>query len=181
MPNPHAVTNAPSAWVVDHADLVAVGAARGAGILDLACGGGRHGRLFQAQGHRVCYLDRDLSGVEDLRGAAGSELIQADLEAGGPFPLVGRSFGAVIVVNYLWRAILPDILACVAPGGVLLYETFMEGNEAFGRPRNPDFLLRAGELRDLAEAHGFTVVDFHEGRVEDPKPAMKQHLAARQG
>jgi len=174
----HAAQSAPSPWIARFADAAP---AEGA-LLDLACGGGRHGRLFLQAGRSVAFVDRDLSGVADLAAAPGAELIEADLEGGGPFPLAGRRFAGVMVVNYLWRPILADIAALVGPGGLLLYETFLIGNEAFGRPTNPDFLLREGELADLASDHGFEVLDRFEGRVETPSgPAMKGRLAARRG
>lgn len=151
-------------------------------VLDLACGGGRQGRHLLALGHRVLFCDRDLSGVADLRGRPGAWLVQADLEsaaAGGDgWPFSPAAFGLVAVANYLWRPILPRVFAAIAPGGLLVYETFMAGNERFGRPRNPDFLLQPGELRDACPA-GFDVLAFQEGEVALPRPAMRQCLAAR--
>lgn len=172
--DPHQADTAPSPWIVRFADDVPVGEA----VLDLACGGGRHGRLFEARGHPVCYLDRDTSAVADRAGAAGVEIVSGDLEDGGPFPLAGRRFGAVVVVNYLHRPLLPALVEAVAPGGLLLYDTFMQGNEAHGRPRNPAFLLAPGELRELAQ-DGFAVLDYQEGTFHEPAPAVKQRLAAR--
>lgn len=135
---------APSEWVRRFAPQVAAGGS----VLDVACGGGRHGRLFLERGHSVCFLDRDLSGVEDLRGMAGAEFVQADIEA-GPWPLADRRFDAVVVTNYLWRPLFPQLLASLTPGALLIYETFMIGNERFGKPSNPDFLLKRDELFDL--------------------------------
>lgn len=97
--------------------------APGAAVLDLACGGGRHARLFLDKGHPVLLVDRDLSRVADLQGRTGASFLEADIE-GAAWPLVGRRFGAVIVTNYLWRPIMPAIIEAVAPGGLLLYETF---------------------------------------------------------
>lgn len=164
----------PSPWITRFAD----DAPAGGPVLDLACGTGRHGRHFLARGHVVTFLDRDTGHLQDLRGSAGARIIEADLETGGPFPLDGERFAAVVVVNYLWRPILEDITRLVAPGGLLLYETFMAGNEALGRPRNPDFLLRPGELRALVMP-AFDILDFAEGRIERPAPAIKQRIAAR--
>jgi hypothetical protein len=118
------------------------------------------------------YIENALSPRENL------EIIQHDLEAGGPWPLGGRRFAAVVVVNYLYRPLLPAIIQAVAPGGLLLYDTFAAGNEAFGRPANPDFLLRPDELTD-AVAGELEVVDFFQGRIEVPKPAIKQQICAR--
>ncbi len=167
---------APSPWILQWADDVPAGAP----VLDLACGGGRHGRYFLAHGHPVTFLDRDVSALADLSAGDGTaaEILEADLETGCPFPLRERRFGAVVVVNYLWRPIMGDIARAVAPGGLLLYETFMAGNEAFGRPRNPDHLLQPGELRETF-AGSLEILAFEEGRIDKPAPAMKQWLAAR--
>lgn len=157
-----------AAWIRRFAGRVAPGGT----VLDLACGGGRHAALFAARGHRVTGVDRDLGALPaDLE----IERIAADIE-NGPWPLAGRTFAAVVVVNYLWRPLLPRIVAAVAPGGLLLYETFAVGHEALGRPRNPDFLLREGEL--LAAVRGeMDVLAYAQGTR--PGPALKQSLAAR--
>lgn len=143
-------------------------------MLDLACGGGRHGRLFLQRGHRVTFVDRDLSGVADLRGQDRAELIEADIEA-GPWPLAGRQFESVVVTNYLWRPLFPQIAAALAPQGVLIYETFMAGNERFGKPSNPDFLLQSYELLDWCSEAGLTVRAFEQG--EDAN-AVRQRICA---
>lgn len=161
---------APSQWVIRHL-------AAGEGTaLDVACGGGRHLRLALSRGYRACGIDRDLSGVADLRGRADVELIGADLEGGAPFPLGGRTFAAVIVTNYLWRPILPDIVAAVAPAGTLIYETFAAGNERLGRPSNPDFLLRPGELIEAARGR-LVPVAYEHARLGDPDRIV-QRIAA---
>lgn len=160
----------PSPWVVRFAPRVAIGGS----VLDLACGGGRHGRLFLERGHRVSFLDRDLSGIADLRGTVSAELIEADIET-GPWPLDGRQFDAVMVTNYLWRPLKGRIVATVAPGGVLIYETFMRGNERFGKPNNPDFLLLPDELLDWCRDAGLTVRAFEQG--EDGN-AVRQRICA---
>ncbi len=129
-------------WVVNHAHLVPPGGA----VLDVACGSGRHVRIFQDRGHPVSALDKDLS---RLNSDDSVERIEADLEDGSPWPLAGRTFACIVVVNYLYRPLFPVLKEALAPGGVLIYQTFMIGNEAFGRPRNPDFLLQPGELRDV--------------------------------
>src|SRR5690606_31858297 len=98
-------------------------------VLDLACGGGRHGRLFLARGHAVTFLDRDLGGVADLAGDPAASLIEADLEKDGPWPLAERQFAGIVVTNYLWRPLFPLLIAALQPGGILLYETFARGNE----------------------------------------------------
>jgi len=147
-------------------------------VLDLACGGGRHLRLLHGRGHPVTGLDRDLSGVADLAETPGVRLVEADLEDGAPFPLAGLRFAGVVVTNYLHRPLLPTLVEAVAPGGLLLYETFAQGNERFGRPRNPDFLLRPGEL--LEAVHGrLRVLAYEDLEVTEPRPAAVQRIAAR--
>jgi SAM-dependent methyltransferase len=162
----------PSAWIRRFAGLAAPGGA----VLDLACGSGRHARVFLAAGHRVTALDIDLAGMADLGGRPGLELLAADLEA-APWPLSGRRFAAIVVANYLWRPLFPHLVAALEPGGALLYETFARGNERFGPPRNPAFLLEPGELLDFA-AGRLQVVAYEHGVVAEPRPAAIQRLAA---
>jgi SAM-dependent methyltransferase len=164
---------APEPWVARFAALVPAGGA----VLDVACGGGRHGRLFAARGHPVTLLDRDRSGVADLAGRPGVEIVTADLEDGSPFPLAGRHFAAIVVVNYLHRPLFPVLIEALAPGGVLVWQTFARGNERFGKPSNPDFLLKPGEL--LAAVRGrLTVVAYEHGEVAAPRPAVIQRICA---
>ena len=148
-------------------------------VLDLACGGGRHTRWFASRGCDVVAVDRDLRGVADLVGSSRVRLVEADLEAGSAFPVAGDRFAAVVVTNYLWRPILDDVVGAVAEGGWLLYETFAVGNERFGRPSNPDFLLRRNELLDLARRHDLLVVAYEDLQVDEPRPAVVQRIAAR--
>jgi len=124
---------------------------------------------------RVTALDRDPDQQPD---AAGLTKIAADLEAGSPWPLAGQRFDLVVVTNYLHRPILPEIVGAVAPGGLLLYETFAQGNERFGKPSNPDFLLRPGELAK-AVAVGLEVLAYEEIELGPPRPAVVQRIAAR--
>jgi SAM-dependent methyltransferase len=149
--------------------------AAGAAVLDVAAGGGRHSRFFADRGHKVTVLDRDTS---PLASHPDVEIVQADLEDGSPWPLPGRTFGAVVVTNYLHRPLFPALLDALAPGGVLLYETFMEGNERFGRPSNPAFLLKDGELLDLARGR-LSVTAYEARMISEPKMAMVQRIAAR--
>lgn len=160
----------PSPWIVRFAPLVPPGG----NILDLACGGGRHGRRFLENGHKVCFLDRDLSGVADLRAHANADLIEADIET-GPWPLAGRQFAGIVVTNYLWRPLKPQIIAALGAGGVLIYETFMRGNERFGKPSNPDFLLVPDELLDWCRDAGLTVRAFEQGEEAN---AVRQRICA---
>jgi SAM-dependent methyltransferase len=163
----------PSPWITRFAPLAKPGAA----ILDLACGGGRHTRLFLARGHPVTALDVDVSGLEDLRARPELELIEADLEDGSPWPLWGRRFGAVVVANYLWRPLFAPILESIDEGGLLLYETFARGNEAYGRPSNPEFLLEPGELIEAVRGR-LQIVAYEHGCIERPRPAVRQRLCA---
>ena len=161
-------------WIARFAHLVPAGAP----VLDVACGQGRHSLFFLERGHKVTAVDIDIGGMAAMRGRAGLELVQADLERlGGIWPLGGRQFGAVVVVNYLWRPLFPLLIAAVAPGGVLLYDTFGVGQERFGRPRNPDHLLKPGEL--LEAARGRLEVRAYEcGETSGPLPAVRQSLCA---
>ena len=173
----HAGLTAVSPWIARFAPL----AAAGGSVIDLACGGGRHGRYFLKRHHSVSFLDKSLDGVADIADAPGVEMILADLENGDPWPLDHRQFATVIVVNYLYRPILPAIVEAVAPGGILLYETFAQGNERYGRPRNPDYLLAPGELID-AVAGRLTVIAYQHGSLGDDKSrAVKQCIAAING
>jgi SAM-dependent methyltransferase len=162
----HVATVGPSDWVLRWAALVERGP-----LLDLACGGGRHARLFADRGLEVVAVDREPQSLpENIR------FVQADLEDGSPWPFAGQRFAAIVVANYLHRPLFPRILESLDEGGVLIYETFMIGNEKFGRPSNPEFLLRAGEL--LEAFAKLTVAGFEQGRVERPKTAMIQRLCA---
>ncbi|HZX85453.1 MAG TPA: class I SAM-dependent methyltransferase [Reyranella sp.] len=161
----------PSPWIVQWAGLVAANAT----VLDVAAGGGRHTRFFADRGHTITAIDRDVSA---LVARPNVEVVQADLEDGSAWPLPGRVFGAVVVTNYLHRPLLPELLDVLAPGGVLLYETFMEGNERFGRPSRPEFLLKDGELLELVRGR-FSVVAYEARMISEPKMAMVQRIAAR--
>jgi SAM-dependent methyltransferase len=162
-----------SDWVARFADLVPVGGR----VLDVACGGGRHARFFLDRGHPVTAVDRDASGVADLHDDPNAEILESDLEAGAPWPFAGQAFDGVVVTNYLWRPILPDIVASVASGGVLLYETFARGNERLGKPRNPDFLLKPGELLDAVRGE-LRVAAYEDLVLEEPDPRAVQRIVA---
>lgn len=152
--SPRHAGSSPSDWVVRWSHLVPDGGS----VLDVACGSGRHMEWFAGRGHAVTGVDRSEDALRTA-GAFGSTL-RADIE-GGPWPFEGQHFDAVVVTNYLWRARLPDIVAAVAPGGVLLYETFAAGNETIGKPSRADFLLQPGEL--IAASTGLRVVAFEDG------------------
>jgi SAM-dependent methyltransferase len=167
--NPQATE--PSAWVVRFASAVPANAR----VLDIACGHGRHARWFARRDCHVTAVDVDPACTASLAAEPGVEFLEVDLESGA-WPFAGRQFDAVIVVHYLHRPLLPRLTEVLAPGGVLLYETFARGNEQFGRPRNPDFLLRP---RELIEAFSeLRIVAFEDGYVASPHPAMIQRIAA---
>lgn len=157
-----------SDWVQRWSHLVAGGAS----VLDVACGSGRHVKWFALRGHRVTGVDRNAAALVDLQGLA--ETLVADIE-NGPWPLAGRRFDAVVVTNYLWRPLLPTLIDSVAEGGVMIYETFADGQQTVGKPSNPDFLLRPGEL--LQAAHGLRIVAYEDGFLDTP-PRFVQRLAA---
>jgi len=158
----------PSEWVVRWAPSVTHGP-----VLDVASGAGRHARLFAARGLEVVAVDRAPQNIP------GVSFVQADLESGEPWPFAGQRFGAVVVTNYLHRPLFPSIAASLDEKGVLIYETFMIGNERFGRPSNPDFLLRPGELREAFAS--LRILAFEEGEVARPKPAVTQRICASKG
>jgi SAM-dependent methyltransferase len=172
--NPHH-DGAPGDWIVRYAHLVP----RGARVLDVAAGRGRHARFLASRGAQVLAVDRDAAALQEVASLPGVTTRVSDLE-GGPWPLGDTRFDAIVVVHYLHRPLLAPLRGALAPGGVMLYETFAQGNEAFGRPRNPDFLLAPGEL--LAWAHAapaLTVVAFEQGWVHrGDHDAVVQRLAA---
>ncbi len=184
----HAPIGTPSAWVARFSPLAPAGE-----VLDLACGSGRHARLFASMGHPVLAVDRDAAALARLAafGDLGLITLQHDLEAAPPAAAAGGQgdaawlfsagrFAAIVVTNYLYRPTLAAMLASLAPGGLLLYETFARGNERFGKPSNPDFLLTPGELLQLAmqATPPLRIVAFEDGHVEAPAPAMVQRLCA---
>jgi SAM-dependent methyltransferase len=160
----------PSPWVDRFIGLVR----KGGTVLDLACGSGRHAIVAGGLGYRVTALDRDVS---RLAADGEMEIVEADLESGAPWPLPDRRFDGIVVTNYLHRPLFPVLIDSLSPGGVLIYETFAVGNEKYGRPRNPDFLLRDGELLD-AFAGGLSVIAYEGGVVDHPAPAVIQRIAA---
>lgn len=164
---------APSAWVRRFLPLIASGGR----VLDLAAGGGRHTRLLLDRGFAVCAIDRDIAALLPLAGPR-CQLRQIDLESGAAWPL-DQGYDGIVVTNYLHRPLLPAIGRALAPGGTLIYETFAVGNERFGHPRNPDFLLRPGEL--LEAFAGLTIVAFEQGEVSVPRAAVMQRLTAIAG
>lgn len=165
----------PSPWVERFLTLIP----ESGPTLDLACGSGRHARLLAAAGHGVLAVDRDPLALASLADLPGVETRLLDLE-GADWPLTGQRFAGIVVTNYLWRPRLADLALLLQPGGVLIYETFMVGNERYGKPANPEFLLRSQELLAFALGRGMKVVAYEEGFCDWPKPALRQALCALQ-
>ena len=166
-------SGAPSPWLQRWAHLLPAGGS----ALDLACGSGRHLRWLAGLGLHATGIDRDqaaLAACADLAAAGQATLVAADVE-NGFWPLPGRQFDAVVVTNDLWRPLWPQILASLAPGGVLLYGTFADGNQTVGKPSRPDFLLQPGEL--LTRCDGLRVVAYEDGFLDAP-PRFVQRVAA---
>ena len=163
-------TEAPSAWVQRWAHLIQPNCQ----VLDVACGRGRHMRFLASLGHHLSGIDRDPEAIAAV--AALGEAVHADIE-NGPWPLPNRTFDAVIVTNYLWRPLIPQILASLAPEGVLIYETFAEGNETVGKPSRPDFLLKPGELLSLCQ--GLRIVAYEEGFLDSPERFVQRIVAVK--
>jgi SAM-dependent methyltransferase len=163
------LTEAPSDWVVRWAGLIERGP-----VLDVASGSGRHARLFAQRGLEVVAVDR-----EQQAFGGKVKFVKADLEDGSPWPFAGQRFAGVVVANYLHRPLMKVLEESLDEGGVLIYETFMAGNERYGRPSRPDFLLRPGELLEAFAA--LTVAAFEQGTVERPKKAVVQRICALRG
>jgi SAM-dependent methyltransferase len=150
--------------------------AGGGEVLDLACGSGRHSRYLASAGYRVCAVDRDARSVAALTAIAGVSVQVVDLE-GAPWPLQGRRFAGIVVTNYLYRPLFPHLFEALAEDGAFIYETFALGNERFGKPSNPDFLLRPGELLELVRGK-LRVLAYEDLQVSLPRPAMVQRICA---
>ncbi|MCB1895586.1 MAG: methyltransferase domain-containing protein [Zoogloeaceae bacterium] len=171
----HPPLAAPSPWVARFAPLVATAGT----VLDYACGSGRHARWFAGRGHPVVAVDRDAAALAALQAVAGVRAVQADLED-GPWPFEQGRYAAVVMTNYLFRPRFEQMCDLVADGGVLIAETFMVGNERLGKPSNPAFLLKPGELLERT-AGDFLVVAFEQGEITLPKPAVVQRICAIRG
>jgi SAM-dependent methyltransferase len=165
----HSTPENPSEWVLRWAPLVARGP-----VLDVACGAGRHAILFAERGFEVFAVDRD-----DQALPGSIHFVRADLEDGSPWPWPGKRFAAIVVTNYLHRPLFARLAESLDEGGVLIYETFMVGNERYGRPSNPNFLLRPGELLEAFAA--LAAAAFEQGVVERPKKAVVQRICVIRG
>jgi SAM-dependent methyltransferase len=167
------MTDTPSPWIERFAPMIRPGGS----VLDLAAGGGRHTRYLAELGYRVVAVDVDVSRLIDLGKHPGVEILERDLEA-EPWPFDDRGFDGVVVANYLHRPLLPRLTEVLSPGGILIYETFAEGNAEYGRPSNPAFLLRDGELLE-AFSGSLEVIAYEHGFFEEPRPAVRQRICAR--
>lgn len=173
MTSAHAGIAEPSKWVRRWAHLIAPGGA----VLDVACGSGRHARWLAKRGHPVAALDRDAAALAGLRGTPNIGTVECDLE-GAPWPLAADArFAAVVVTNYLHRPLMPRLIEALAPGGVLIYETFAQGNETVGKPSNPAFLLAPGELLAVCTP-ALRVIAYQDGFVPQPREAYVQRICA---
>ena len=176
--NPALYRFLPSEWVARHSDLIQPGGL----VLDLACGQGRHSRYFLEQGFSVVAVDRDVSllsavGLPSDLYKTQLEVIELDLEVDEKPAVLDRLFDAVVVTRYLHRPLLPYLPAALKPGGVLIYETFAAGNERFGRPSNPDFLLRDNELLEAYQSK-LVVKAFETVELTKPRSAVVQRICA---
>ena len=163
----------PSAWVRRFATIIP----QPGPVLDLACGRGRHTRFLRALAYQVVALDRDSERLQELAADDGIEAIVSDLENGSVWPLENRQFTGIIVTNYLYRPGFESIVQALAPNGVLIFETFSMGNERYGKPSNPAFLLRPGELLD-AFGEELHVVAYEHGKIAGPRPRSVQRICA---
>ncbi len=165
----------PSVWVTKCSKLLRPSST----VLDLACGSGRHAHYLASRGHDVTALDKSPEALSKISSSIGIHTYEFDLEVGA-WPFSERKFDAIVVTNYLYRPIIQNIVNTLSPSGILIYETFMVGNERFGRPSNPDFLLRPNELID--ETHKkLQILLYEAGRVSDPKPSLIQRICAVSG
>ena len=171
MSRPAHEIDSPSPWVCRWAGLIRPGGR----VLDIACGHGRHLRYLRSLGFAVVGVDRDEAAVGALKGVGGVEIHVADIEA-GPWPFAPAEFDGVVVTNYLWRPLFRHLVSTLRPGGALIYETFALGNERYGRPSNPAFLLRPNELFHSLEP--MAVIAFEQGLISAPKPAVIQRVCA---
>jgi SAM-dependent methyltransferase len=163
----------PSSWIVKYARLIP----KKGRILDLACGSGRHAIWLAKQGYQVNALDRDAKALANMKGIGNINVSIVDLEA-GDWSGSGQRYDGIIVSRYLYRPLLSRLAGLLNPGGILIYETFMAGNERYGKPSNPDFLLLPNELLETYSPL-LSIIAFEQGEVEMPRPAVTQRICAK--
>ncbi|HZV98407.1 MAG TPA: class I SAM-dependent methyltransferase [Methylophilaceae bacterium] len=168
----HHQEQTPSAWVCRHAGLIRPGGR----VLDVAAGSGRNTCWLAGLGLQVEAVDRDEAALHSMLGIANIQTRVADLE-NSAWPYAGEKFDAIVVCRYLYRPLLPLLAQCLAPQGVLIYETFMLGHEAYGRPQNPDFLLKPNELLEVFMPV-LKPVAFEQGLIREPQAAVIQRICA---
>jgi SAM-dependent methyltransferase len=171
--DPHYSFMDASEWIARFAPLVREHGC----VLDVACGAGRHSRLFLDRGHPVVALDRDVTRLGDLRKREGLRVVESDLENGDAWPLGEETFAGIVVANYLNRPLFRILIDRLEPAGVLIYETFAKGNERFGKPSNPAYLLNDGELLKIVRGK-LRVVAYEAVEIVEPKPALVQRICA---
>lgn len=160
-----------SEWLRKYFDIIP----KGGTVLDLACGGGRHSTFLSEKGFSVVAVDIDIEAITQEK-PENTDILYANLEADA-WPFNAVEFDGIVVVNYLWRSQFSDIKNSLKPGGVVIFDTFMIGNEEYGRPTNSKFLLKSGELKDAFA--DMDIIAFEEGYVDNPSPAMRQSIVAR--
>jgi SAM-dependent methyltransferase len=171
----HEVILQPSAWVQRFACAIP----KNGVVLDLACGSGRHTKLLATLGYAVLAVDQDVSAIDSLANPAiTSKCLNLEQTV---WPLLDTQFSGIVVTNYLYRPHLDRLAEILEKDGVLIYETFAQGNAEFGKPSNPNFLLNPGELLSFAHRHGLHVIAYEDIYVDQPKPAMVQRLCAVKG
>lgn len=163
----------PSPWIVKYASLIR----KNGRVLDLACGNGRHGIRLAKQGYQVDALDRDAQALANMAGMDNINVFVVDLEA-GDWPHSGQQYDGIIVSRYLYRPLLVRLAELLCPDGILIYETFMVGNERYGKPSNPDFLLLPNELLEIYSPL-LSIIAFEQGEVKIPRPAVMQRICAK--
>ena len=162
-----------SRWVAENQKFIK----RNGLILDLACGSGRNGKFLLEKGFNVVFLDRDISLLGWVPKASRSQVVKHDLENGTRWCFLPCSFDAVVVTNYLYRPIFADLLSIIEEGGVLIYETFSKGNEIYGRPKNPNYLLQPEELIDIVRP-SMRIISFKEGYSDEGRKSITQKIVA---
>lgn len=161
-----------SPWIEKYANLIP----NRNPVLDLACGSGRHSFFLAAMGHDVVAIDINTEAIGKHSIPHNLHIKEWDLE-GRTWPFPKEKFSGIVVVNYLWRPLFPQMLFSLEAGGIMIYETFAEGNEKYGRPKNPEYLLAADELKQACSQTD--ILHYQHGFVETPDPAVKQYIVAR--